>query len=144
LSSFNADIIQVLLPIWHILFFLSKFNDLQRLRVRHTSAHWCMVGTFTRNTMYLVDLLPLVNWNVLSALVPCIAKATMINCSIVIILHYLLKHYKYNYKIIFLFLILIVILSWKHYTLQIAWQLDHFHCVNTSFYPSSMHNLATP
>ena len=28
---------------------------------------------------------------------------------------------------------LIVILSWKHYTLQIAWQLDHFHNVNNVF-----------
>ena len=28
---------------------------------------------------------------------------------------------------------LIVILSWKHYMLQIAWQLDHFHNVNNVF-----------
>jgi hypothetical protein len=33
--------------------------------------------------MYLIYLLPLVNWKALSALVPCIAKAAMINSGIV-------------------------------------------------------------
>jgi hypothetical protein len=59
-------------------FALSKFNDLQSLRDKHTSAHWYRLGTFTRNPMYLFNFTPLVNWKVVIGLVPCIAKARQI------------------------------------------------------------------